>query len=770
MPEHDFLYALQDNVPEDFAAELKQQLDMQDQHQIVEKSQHHTWWTVAVASIITVMLSVGILVNNSDSLPFMKSLLLQPDLNNHGVISDSNINKLQLIGRIGSEVYDFEPYADTVIIGTRDGIYEHNATDLNGSRRLLIDVSVIDFTVDGSGNIFYQAFDTSREHVMVYRWDRATREIHLLQTLNSTSMIAPDSLFVSEDGQRYYITSCVGDLPTAVRFYDCGWHLAGFDVSSGENFANHALLSYVSKIAQSGDKKWLVYFKYDLPQTNLYLNRIEMNTGEMTTLSKVPYNADYQQWITPTTHLAISEDGQTILTGKPSTSDVNLWHVPHLLKRVDMPHVFQDKSDLSFSARESSGFVFDPTGNYLIQSGTWNWRIYDISGNVTVQTVPIQINQFESLEYSDDGTIAFGMQYGILYAYDAATWEEREVLTRYANNGNVISFTDDGNMIITNQTPMMWDLSSNEPTAQLLMNQENRVRMMRHAVISPDGQYVAYQSYDMREWVESGSIFVKNLSTNITYRMGKLVVPMIHMEFLLDNTLIIVSDDGYIYQIPPSKLDVEEKEPYTITHINDVSIKNNVKLNTSNIVFTSDGQLAALWDCAEYNTQSRQCDRIESLQLWDIINTELIREITYDNSKQPGQIALSSDGEQLAYSYCTNGSYMNGYSYECLSSEVVVLSVDQLISDKKIEPQAVVKTSGMTALAYHPIQQKDDSYLLAITIVSDEGETQFWRISPDGGNEMLYRLPDIKTPLFFSPQADLIITRWFDVWSVPSGN
>lgn len=767
MPEHDFLYALHDDVPEDFATQLKQQLEVQDQQQIVEKSQHHTWWTVAVASIITLIVSVGILVNNSGSLPFMKALLLQPDLSNHGVIADNNLNQLQLIERIGKHFYDFEPYANHVIIAADDGIYEHDATNLNAQPRLLVDASATDLTVDGTGNIFFQHFDATREHVIVYRWDRETGEIRQLQTLDSTYIISPDSLFVSEDGQRYYITSCVGDFPTAVRFYDCGWHIAGFDVASGENFANHDLLSYVAKVAQSGDKKWLVYFKYDLPETNLYLNRIEMNTGETTTLFKLPYNADYQQWITAATHLAISDDGQTILTGNPSTSDVNLWDVPTLLKRIDMPHVFLGKSDLSFSARESSGFVFDLTGKFLLQSGTWNWRIYDISGNVTVQTVPIHTNQFETMVYSDDGSIAFGMQYGILYAYDTDTWEEREVLTRYANSGDIITFTADGNTLITNQTPMMWDLSSGEPTSQVLMNQEKQVRPMRHAVISPDGQYIAYQTYDLREWVESGGVYVKNLSTDTTYAVGKLVVPMIHMEFLSDNTLLVVSDAGYIYQIPPEKLDVEEKEPYSIIHINDVSIKNNIELNTADIAFTPDGKHAAIWDCAEYNPQSRQCDRIRSLQLWDIANEELIGEITNDNFKQPGQITFSSDGEQFAYSYCTNGGYMNEYVYECLSSEVIVWHVGQLMSDKKFGPLRVFKTNGMTALAFHPMQQADGSYLLAMTIVADDGETQFWRISPDGDNEMIYRSPDIKTPIFFSPKGDWIVTRWLDVWSVP---
>lgn len=769
MPENDFLYALREDVPDDFKQQLKQQLDAQEPEVTPVRTRHTAWWTVAVASIVTLILSVGILVNNRHVLPFMKPLISQSDLINPNMISNHNLNQLEVINSIGRYAYDIATYKDKVIIGTSQGIFEHEAANLNAEPRLLVEDTAIDIAVDGQGNVFFQQSSATYDQVPIFRWDRQTNEIHQVQEL-SLSIVAPDSLYVSEDGRSLYISECILNTPDDVPYIDCAWQLNGYQVDSGEQFVSHRLNSSVARIAQSRNGKSLVYFKYDLPDANLYLNYVNLNTGDTATLMKTPYNPDYQQWITSSTRLALSDDGKTLLVGHPSISTVNLWDMDELIQLEELPGVFDKSNLMSFSLREDGQTRFDPTGNFLIQTGDWGWYIFDLRDDVMVDVHRIRAKAFTAIDFANGGQIALGMYQGIIFAYDTGTWEQREILTDYTGSGDTISFTADGQTLMTDQIPVIWDLSSDPPQPTILSHLLNRVHQMRHAVISPKGEYVAYQTYDSSP-VSYGRIFVKNLATNIPYQVGELITPMAHMQFLPDNTLLIVSENGVIYQVPPEKLEVEEDKPYTITEIDSVKLKMNIQRNVPDITFTPDGTLAALWDCQSYNPLQRQCETF-TLNVWDIPAAASIIKVDDPLFKQIGTLAFSADGQQLAVSFCTDVREFDDYLTECESSQMRIYNVEQLREGTQIDPFATFKTEdGAVALTYHPIQQDDGSFILAMTTLStDDGMTQFWSVSTSGQTEFLYSDPELHTPFVFNPQGDMIVTQWLDVWGLPIDN
>lgn len=778
MPDNDFLYSLRDNVPEDFKQQLKQQLDAQEPDKTPVSTNHSTWWTVAVASIVTLILSVGILVNNQDTLPFMKPLLPPPDLSESPVISAHNINQLHKRDPIGLYSNDFATYKDKVIIGTFQGIFEHNATNLNAEPRMLVEDTAFDVAVDGQGNVFYQQSSADYTQVLVYRWDRQTNTTRQIQTLD-VRIIAPDSLYVSEDGQSLYINECILDSADKMPYVDCAWELRGYDVASGEQFVSYALNSWVYKISQSQDGEWLFYFSYDVPQANVYLNQTNMNTRDHNTILYSSSESSYPQWVTFETHLAVSDNGQKILIRRSPALPVNIWDISELLG-FDTTNGVADHSDgKNFSLRNSSNPTFDSTGDFLIQSDDWIWYVYDIRDNVTINGYPIEVKTFEKIEFSNDGAIAIGSYNGIFYAYDtnrwaddeglkrpseADPWEPREILTRYARSGDSLSFTADGKTLVTDQTLTLWDLSTSSPTAQIMPTVEDRVQNVRHAVISPDGQYIAYQPYDSSP-VGYGRVYVKNLATNKSHFIDKLVTPMSDMRFLPDNTLVITSDRGVIYQIPPEKLDIdtEEDSPYTITQVEEVQLTTDNNIRNMPITFTADGQLATLWDCENYDADTKLCEET-TLHIWDIANEQSILEIADDHIEQPGYIAFSPDGQQLAFSFCTEIEMLTEYFPNCLSSEVRVYEVDALLNSGNTEPFAAFNTSGATALTYHPHQQSDDSFILALTDTSNDGGTQFWSVATDGQTNLLSTESEIRMPFVFNPQGDQIVTQNLNVW------
>lgn len=770
MPEHDFLYSLREDLPDDFKIQLKEKLDLQMNETEPTIAKYRTWWTVGVASIVTLMLSLILITNASNSLSFTTPLITQPSLASHGLITNENINQLQPITTLGGGyAYDFEIYEESVFISTMQGIYEHSAENLNADSRLLVEGATYDIAVDGKGNIFYQQFNENDE-VVLYRWDRQSQQIRQIQIIESSTIIAPNSLFASENGEMVYIATCVLDLPTDVAYINCGWQLEGYNVDTGDLVTTHQFMSSIAKIAQSGDRQWLVYYSYDLPQTNLYLNRINMNTTETITLSKTPYNPDYQQWITHSTRLAISHDGQKLLTGHPSFSTVKIWDVNELLERSEPLDIFEQSSALSFSIRESTDTIFDPTGNFLIQTGEWMWRIYDISDDVMVSAFRISTQHFESVDFSDDGELAFGIYRGILYVYDTEVWEQRDILTRYVDAGHSLSFTADSMTLLTNQVPAIFNLTSDISNIGLIDHQLNRVHILRHAVISPDGQYVAYQPYDTSP-MSYGKVFIKNLETDTPYQVGKLVTRMAYMGFLPDNSLEIVSEAGVIYHIKPDQFELEQDTPYDIIAIEDVNLETSSHHRT-NIKFSQDGNLAALWDCESYhivNLNRQECETM-TLHLWDVAEKQKIIELDDSVFEKSGYIDFSPDGKQLVFSVCTNLDVINEYRSNCTESEVRIYHVEQLRIGQNLEPFATFRTNSVTTLTFHPQVQADGSYILTMTVLGEGGMTQFWQISSTGETVHIFSSSNLTTPIHFSPNGKLLVTESLEVWGVPFGS
>lgn len=780
MPEQDFLYALKEDLPEDFKRDLKQQLDQLEAETEPPRSSNRAWWTVAVASIITVMLSAVIFTSGSAVLPFMKPALVEPLPTDHSLITTANISLIEPFTTLGhAYAHDIAAYGDTLLIATDDGIYEHSGTNLHAPARHLTDEPARNLAVDSEGNIYFQNYDDPVRTTRLFRWDRQTGEVRLIRDIEESPTLNYDALYVSEDDRSIYVSTCRFIQAENSNFVTCEWSLHHYDIQTGEKFWSQSHISTANTVTQSRDKRSLLFYTYEIEPVHRYvLNRVDTNSGEITPLFFTPT----LQWF-PSHNLALSPDGKTVALGSTSSSGISLfWDIDNLLQIEEIPDIIYPTGDISFTLHtppfswQMSGdffirptsILFDPTGDYLIQSSDWNWHVYKVGEEVTSQTYPTPVSAFEQVEYSADGSLLFGMYRGIIYAFDATTWEQLDQLTSYVSPIGDVSLNANSTKLLSSNPPIIWDLTANDPSPRLMTNQ-GRVFQMRHAVISPDGQYIVYQVHNTTS--ETYGIILQNLDTGTTHRLAKLVTPMADITFLADNTLLVTSTLGAVYRVEPENFENDGDEvPYHTTTIDHVLFNETTAHDETSIIFSSDGTLAALWDCTGQKAMNRVCDAT-TLRLWDMTTSQEIIEIADPAFLQAGTLSFSPDDQQLAISFCIELEEITDTFSMCDRSEVRLYNVEQLRNGDNRDPVAAFQTKDPATLNYHPQLQADGSYLLSMTLLANQfGETRIYSVDTSGNTNLAATFDDIDTPVTFSPDGRFMITTGLELWAVPPTN
>lgn len=202
MPQHDFLEALKEEMPTDFGKDLLAQLKAQDAHMSKQKRKQRpsapSFWTLAVASILAVMLG-GVLVFTRSNTQDMAGLQdVSPSLTNYGQLSPQTAQNIEVVTRFGQpSAYNMQlsPDGEQLLVATSTGLYLHKANNLNEPAQLLppYDTSVAMADFDADGNIYGLFNNTETDEYVTFRTDAQTYQYEELyrETQDSNTVTQP---------------------------------------------------------------------------------------------------------------------------------------------------------------------------------------------------------------------------------------------------------------------------------------------------------------------------------------------------------------------------------------------------------------------------------------------------------------------------------------------------------------------------------------------------------------------------------------------------
>jgi WD40 repeat protein len=791
MSEHDFLHALKEELPEGFAQELKAKLEALDEPARNKRTDNHrTFWTVAAASVVTMLLGVILLVSR---VPQLQMLVIAPPVpapsfTQHDQITSANINQLQPFATLGNGTINqihMMPSGEHLLVAASTGLFLHDLDNLHAEPQQITSEAVWFVDVDAQGNIygliapFYRYISLELPQTIA-RWDAMTGEQRVIMDVPDGAYYI-DDFSVKPDGSEMIVRECT-QLP---RIETIGWsciteELNWYDTLTGNQIASYQPtieIMWGSTYAVADDWSFMAYAT-DIDErpnwTNYALKLTNIATRETHTVLTLGTN--------PVRNLEFSADGQYLLmmTDYPeqqfAINDVlALWE---LEEPVGFAYRFISAAPSRVTS-ENGAFLnvygFSPDNSTVFAASQNGLLKFLLSSDApaTLEAIPEgRLTNFSGhfeIAIEPDGKTLYSLRAGnIILKYDVDTLEIVDTLTRYNSEySQAFQFTDDGTRVAIsspNGIPTIWTIDTDNPTDEPFLPGGQLQSVMRFA-FSHDGSTVAYQL-----WHDT-PVWIQRLGDSSTAQMlGPYVNAL--MQFLPDGTLFGMRENSGIVRYAAEDYFSGEPNPQ-VTMISGLGGNLGSTIGADRVAVSSDGQWAAIAMCP----LEPSCLRTE-IAVWNLQTEERVttmRDAAVFN--HPGTIAFSPDNRLLAFAFCRQPLESVSLLAKCDDSEVRLYTLESMLtyegssSEPPLPP--LVTVTGFeelpTHIAFHPIQQDDGSWLIAITEWNTR--TQLWRVHEDGTAEVLRILDEVRQPVAFDPTGGLMFTTadtaQTEVWGVP---
>lgn len=794
----DFLSALKDDLPQNFADNLRQQLYEQEREEIFKaspnpvKKANYSRWVFLVASIAITLFGFISIVSNSPDSGVLNIAQLPATLSNHGEITADTIRLLQSIETLGNGFIRrirISPDGNTLLVDSTTGIYLHDANNLDAEPvhySNVGDFQVIDYASDGM--IYGVVYDTRYENEQTINIVRLNPDSgDYLRLLDFEAMTA-DSFAISPDGNRLYIQVCLVEYMVndwcdenswVTQIYDTETGIAGAEFRSvyQRSFPSYRHFNNVfdffevnfrdaslTHLSQDGTQYVYVTRNAD----GYIINHMNVATMEVNPILFVPsYNeAVAIHW------LNMTPDNQSLVVGGSQLSKV--WNLERLMTSENLLNARIDEAD-NIVTLASWGVFYHPTEPSLVSINSSFVSHFDLregEGYFPSQGNLANTGAHVQLAFHPSGESFFGiLAMGEIVRYSYPSGNLLDISSRYdVGSAYRFSFPDENTlMTTTNQMDgsllRIWSLDEDNPQ-NTIFEPDNIApyAISPELAISPNGRYISYLGRS-RVSVDSGFSWLYDLETNQRYRVGNNFSGM--GGIALTNDTLIGIGGNIMHRIPVDDIIQNDMSNAEILYLDYDNWSNSLPFTTE---IASNGLMMANITCSFYFRFSDEaCDW--ATILWNLETGEPEYAIHADSDTYSRDVSFSLDNQLLALSQChlleeTDCDYsVSIYDVSQLPANV---SGDVLALDRN--PLAIVQNipHDISSIIFNPSISSDGSRIIALS--DKKSLTTFVQIYADGRAEQIATMP-FGGNIEFSPDGNLVFSTnsrgQIEIWAVP---
>jgi hypothetical protein len=805
MSEYDFLNTLKEDLPPDFAQELKAKLDTLDSQKSEVQPTHRTFWTVAAASLVTVLLGIVLVINR---IPQLLTLVIAPyppvpSFTEHGLITTETIDQLQPFARLGNGMMTgihMMPDGEHLLITATTGLYLFDAHDLKTEPEQIYEGSISYYSdIDANGNLYGLAESTYGQRddtIIVARWNSITGERNDILRLDNMTLAAIEGVQVNPEGSQILLSVCLEFTPMDYGSVCTQRAYTWYDAITGEQLDTIPLPSDNSWLTHAINDDW-TYIAYEvdaaesetLSQPMIQLMNVATREIRTVITFGAPLSTEWGINIT-VDGIEFSPNGQSLIT-----RSFNGQRTMYVIYDVDSLWETEDPINPGVNTDfVRYRIVGSPSSYYHLFLSPDNETSFAISNNRLMQfdlttekpnmqpTLTVNLNSglqpLASTVFSSDGSTLYIHYYGnIVMAYDAATLNQIDEMAYFQNGyADTFQFTQDGTEVAIYSADggiaNIWTINTDPPTRETFLP-DGALTSTGRFVLSPDGNTIAYKIMPL--WEEETTLWISHRdSSNEALPLATDGLTM-DLSFLRDGTLlglIMKSDTGELSlmrwsldALNSANTPVEPNE-LPLSGVGSMSLM-WVSIRSKNFAIDGNGQWFALSPCRLHESS---CIR-DKFTLWNLQTGEQVTVEDKENFHEYGARAFSPDNLLFAYGYCAEPLASVAYFLNCEAGEVRFYTLDALFSTDTPMPLFTLTEFDElpTNIAFNPIQQSNGSWLVAITV--SYTHTQLWRVHPDGTHELLRTLDTVQQPVTFDPTGSLMFTTTdtaqTEVWGVP---
>ncbi|MGB7339835.1 MAG: WD40 repeat domain-containing protein [Phototrophicaceae bacterium] len=796
MSKNDFLYALKDDLPDDFSASLREQLNQMEQEEHIQensiqpKQNSSKRWLLPLVAIFAVVFGMLILVNEPPSMDVLNiAQALPPSLTNHGEITPETVDNLQLITTLGNgfaRLIRVSPDGNTVLVDSSAGLYLHDANNISAPpRRIMVegDFHVVDYADDGMiyGVTFGYGTYIAQQ---VMRVDPSTGQSLILFDLPQAFLY---NFEISNDGSRFSLQACFeerenrfcDDNEWVTQIYDTQTGTLGLEFASHYAFgnANYIYNSYsestTSHLSDDGN-----YYTYILKEGSIYnIHLMDIQTGQSQAILRIGTENQLtsRQWI------QLSPDSQTLLVSR--FPQISVWDIDRLINADSLTDSQDDDPDRGVSMDTRKRVIYHPDNQTLIGIGDNIIHNYDFTTGEAYSEFESDLvddDLYSSVEITPDADALYAIvSTGELVRYSYPEGMVEETTSLYDTGwGRQFMFLDDTQLLSSSNNYSgavirEWGLDTNEPASEIFQPNGGIIYPIRREIIlSLDGRYLQYSGRQVENNTSTYN-WLHNLETGERHRMSLFSADKGGV-ITHDNRLIgLGSNLAYIYDIENIINNENFNQDYIAFYLENEYISGWSSYVSDIVSLGLDGRLMATLPCLPSNpsTSNVLCD--VDIALWDLVNGRVSYTIELEADRVALAVALSENSNLLAVSSCEREGDLRSECRELNLYDVSELPINDTEGVQALDLVPIMTLDNLThnvnSISFNPTTFDDGSRLIAVS--DNQSLTTFIQVYADGTVETLATLA-IQNKVTFSPNGNLVLTNnqrgEIEIWGVPS--
>jgi WD40 repeat protein len=660
------------------------------------------------------------------------------------------------------------------------------------------------------------AYAPQAQDITVARWNGTTGERMDILYLDSLVSQGIEALKVKPDGSQILLSLCnefkqLDNYGTTCSQKAYIW----YDTLTGEKLfeINFPISNTWSSYAITDDWSTFAYLADDNESETAnqpVIRMMDLATHEIRAVASYGEQQYEYSFVMYVGELFFSHDGRKLMIkGLPDYQSLmyDVYDVTDLWDTTEPINPYTSNDETLYLIPPSGNFfseqpILAPAGRYMFFISDTRLFRYDLlESEIPIASIRADLNQGYSHTYrlsgteptvfSPDGTTLYIRYVGnIVMAYNTETLSKIDEMAYYQNDAaEEFQFTNDGSQVVIhagsyqNGIPDIWAIDTDPPTRTSFLP-DGITAPANHFALSPDGTQIAYQlsdTYDVPNHLYSTQIGyllsgtydvpnhlrIQNREDNQTVQLASRP-KLLDLRFLNNGTLVGIAANSELMRwsvdIFGSDNTSPQRNEIALTGINEHV---SAFTNAHHIITDDTGQ----WFAAVACQSSTTCER-NLFKIWDVQSEAIIATVADDEFHQFGSLAFSPDSQLFAYGYCAEPFESPSVVAVCNTGEVRFYAMNSFVTDADTS-EPLLTLTGFTDLpaniAFHPIQQSDGSWLVAITEWNTR--TQLWRVHEDGTAEVLRTLDTVGQPVAFDPTGGLMFTTadtlQTEVWGVP---
>jgi WD40 repeat protein len=781
MSENEFLNALKEEMPEGFGHELLAQLKADDKKKKVLS--FPTFWTVAVASIVTVLVGFMLFVSRvPNAVPL--SLAMQA-WQSREPLTPENINLIEPLLTIGdgqAEAIALSPDGNTLAVGTSKGVFLHNAHDLAAEPVALGLPPHVYFNAGYNTAFSYMEYIPDGRLFMLvrrpnaltlYQWSEAEGYLELY-TLGQPWLLA-QAVDVSPDGTMLLLGTC------SMQYGMYGDYcqnegmarLEIVDLANGGNVFSRMPRRMSNAIAAM-NPDWTLLAYEEESKIRLY----DLSSGETVDLLLMGNgngdrrNINNQVMRSEEMHsLHFSPDGTKIGIIDASGLPMDWWELSALQEEALSVRQYGTSMYSDEPVPNRPDVALYPLADEYVTVTASGIMAYSYDGNVPFATFASETIAV-SFEISADGQTLYTLDMsGLIRRWDWESQSLSETSTRYTTGSNwSFSISADSRLFTSggygaSGLGYLYELSPSGVQQSYVGYNEFTEMDYSDTAISQDGRYVAF--------TENGALWVYDRNEQSRSRVNANSATRF-LSFRSDGALLSFVRGGDYGTVDVYTAEMLETDAFPTSNV----IEPIESVPLTNNLFSPDGTKLLVLHCADRDMFVSACN-VSRLSIFDTFSWEEIAVLEIGNSAEEifFNYSFSADSQWLFFSYCDaiildemRSCAGENYGLNIWNMADIVTNPAPRIH---LEDLGEELQSIMGGIPY-----PDGSFLFASWgwEAFDESENEFlpnaifWELEPDGSIREIRRME--MRYVSFAPDGTYFLTGrdgQIELWGVPGG-